>query len=33
MEELLSYRVPPLFRAELEQQQIVHNLQAFYTRS
>ena len=33
MEELLSYRVPPVFRAELEQQQIVHNLQAFYTRS
>jgi IS1 family transposase/transposase-like protein len=33
MEELLSYRVPPDFRAELERQQIVHNMQAFHTRS
>ena len=31
MEELLSYRVPPYFRDKLEQQQIVHNLQAFHT--
>jgi IS1 family transposase len=29
MEELLSYRVPPDFRKQLEQQPIVHNLQAF----
>jgi IS1 family transposase len=33
MEELLSYRVPPDFRDSLEQQPIVHNLQAFHTRS
>ena len=33
MEELLSYRVPPDFRAELERQPIVHNLQAFHTRT
>ena len=33
MDELLSYRVPPNFRDELEQQPIVHNLQAFHTRS
>lgn len=33
MEELLSYRVLPDFRAELERQPIVHNLQAFHTRS
>ena len=33
MEELLSYRVPPAFRHELEKQQFVHNLQAFYPRS
>lgn len=32
MEELLSFRVPPYFRDELEQQPIVHNLQAFHTR-
>ena len=32
MEELLSYRVPPDFRNYLEQQQIVHNLQAFHPR-
>ena len=33
MEELLNYRVPPDFRDSLEQQPIVHNLQAFHTRS
>ena len=29
LEELLSYRVPPDFRQQLEQQPITHNLQAF----
>lgn len=33
MEELLSYRVPPDFRVGLERQQIIHNMQAFHTRS
>jgi IS1 family transposase len=32
MEELFNYRVPPGFRNRLEQQQIVHNLQAFHPR-
>jgi hypothetical protein len=32
MEELLSYRVPPVFRIKLEQQPIAYNLQVFHTR-
>ena len=33
MEELLSYRVPPEFRDEIEQHPIAHNLQVFHTRT